>query len=458
MMWTPDRPAPGSLILSRYMPDLLRPRDRATALRVGTFNARFLPHLPGNARRAHVLAGRILDGGYDLILLTEVFSERARRTLLARLAGACPWNVQSIASRRMLREDSGLMLLSRLPFETLPAPREGHHPGVRASASGTAADWPHVWFVEYQDCCYTDCLAGKGAGYVRVLCDGTPVRVFFTHMQARYDHHPPRKQERTRDIRRTQLEQLAGLVREALGADHDSRQPAILLGDFNVDGARSADRRTLPIGDGGDEWSGMLDLLNGAFPGGIVDAWDRYAPHGDPGYTFSARKPHARRDYVFLSVSDPSLPLSVQQVSLAHNLAGSDGGADGHLSDHLGINVDLNLAQAGCHPRDAHALGELGNRMVVECAIRHPGGLQWYRLGARGTFEIDAAAHGETGAPALEVYAADDISRPLHWIAANGPRNGSARRYALAGEVYLRVGSPTSGWSGECSLSVTPSP
>lgn len=440
------------------MPDLLRPRARATALRVGTFNARFLPHLPSNARRAQVLAGRILDGGYDLILLTEVFSERARRTLLARLAGECPWNVQSITSRRMLREDSGLMLLSRLPFGALPAPRKGRHPGVRASASGTAADWPHVWFVEYQECCHTDCLAAKGVGYVRVLCDGTPVRVFFTHMQARYDHHPPRKQERTREIRRTQLAQLAGLVREALAADHDSLQPTILLGDFNVDGARSADRRTLPIGDGGDEWSGMLDLLNGVFPGGIADAWDRYAPPDDPGYTFSAREPHARRDYVFLSVSDPTLPLSVQQVSLAYNLAGSEGREGGHLSDHVGINVDLNLAQAGCHPRDAHDLGELGKRMVVEGAIRHSGGLQWYRLGAPGTFEIDAVDQGAAGAPAPEVYAADDISRPLHWVAATGARSRSARRYASAGEVYVRVGRPMSGWSGEYSLSVTPAP
>ncbi|MBE0595570.1 MAG: endonuclease/exonuclease/phosphatase family protein, partial [Gemmatimonadales bacterium] len=425
----------------------------------GTYNARFLPHLPSNARRAEVLADRIRDGGYDLILLTEVFSGRARRILVGKLARDYPWNVQYIGSKRMLREDSGLMLLSRLPFDALPTSSRFHHPRVRASASGTTPDWTHVWFVEYTDCSHSDCLAGKGAGYVRVRPGGTAIKVFFTHMQARYDHHSPRKQARTRDIRRAQLQQLADLVREALGADGDPGEPAIILGDFNVDGARSANGHSPPSGPDGDEWRSMLEHLNGLFRDGVIDVWDRYAPGADPGHTFSTRVPHARRDYVLMSATDPALPLSVHHAALAYNLASSNGQLDHRMSDHLGINVDLNLPQAGCHPMDAHSVAAAGERMTVDGWIRHPGGLQWYRIAARGTFAIELGFSGANPTAALEVYDGGDISRPLGPVAANGAGVlVHRRRYALAGETFIRVGIPRSGLSGEYSLSVAPVP
>jgi endonuclease/exonuclease/phosphatase family metal-dependent hydrolase len=426
------------------------------ALRIGTYNARFLPHLLSNARRAEVLAGRILNGDYDLILLTEVFSGRARRVLVEQLAHEYPWNVQYIGSKRVLREDSGLMLLSRLPFEALPTSGEYNHRRVAASANGTTNDWPHVWFVEYDDCCSSDCLAGKGAGYVRVLCDGRPINVFFTHMQAKYDYHRPAKQARTREVRRLQLQQLAGLVSEVLGANGRARENAIVLGDFNVDGVRSTEGGSLQPGADGDEWLSMLEHLNGLFPEELADVWDRHVPDSDPGHTFSAWDPHARRDYVFLSVIDPASPLAVHHAALAYNLAGSNGRVDRTMSDHLGINVDLNLHQAGCHPRDAYPVGELTEAVTIDGRIRHPGGLQWHRAEVRGTFEVVLRFPRANPAAALEMYDAGDISRPLLPTTTNGGVDVDSRRYELAGEAFIRVGKPKSDVSGEYSLSVAP--
>ncbi len=425
-------------------------------LRIGTYNARFLPHLLSNARRAEVLAGRIRKGGYDLILLTEVFSGRARRVLVEKLAGEYPWNVQYIGSRRIVREDSGLMLLSRLPFEALPNSRTYNHRRLQASANGTTTDWPHVWFVEYDDCCSSDCLAGKGAGYVRVQFDGQPINVFFTHMQAKYDYHGPRKQARTRDIRHSQLRQLAGLVRQVLDANGNASENAIVLGDFNVDGVRSAKGGSSQPEADGAEWLNMLEQLNGLFPKGIEDVWDRYVPDSDPGHTFSAWDPHARRDYVFLSSIDPALPLSVHHAALAYNLAGSNGEVDRTMSDHLGINVDLNLHQAGCHPRDAYPVGELTEAVTIDGRIRHPGGLQWHRAEARGTFEVELRFPRANPAAALEMYDAGDISRPLLPTTTNGGAEVDTRRYELAGESFIRVGKPKADVSGEYSLRVAP--
>jgi endonuclease/exonuclease/phosphatase family metal-dependent hydrolase len=424
-------------------------------LRVGTFNARFLPHLPSNGRRAEVLSDRIREGRYDLIALTEVFSARARRVLIERLADAYPWNVQYIGSRRIVREDSGLMVLSRLPFDVLPDALAYHHPRIRASASGVAPDWPHVRFVEYDDCSSSDCLAGKGAGYVRVRYAGRPLNVFFTHMQAAYDYHGPRKQARTRQVRSNQLHQLADLVRAALGTEGTATGDTLILGDLNVDGVRSPAAGTAPVADG-SEWTEMLTLLGVLFPHGLTDVWDRHAPLGDLGHTFPAWDPIARRDYVLLSAGDHDPPLAVHHAALDWDLARPHNGT-GHVSDHLGISVDLNPRQEGCHPLDAFPLGTIADRRVIDGYIRHRGGLQWYRLDHGATVDVELRFPGADAGTALEVFCARDISRPLRPEAGNGHDGRPDRRtYALASEALIRVGSTRSSLSGTYSLAVHP--
>jgi len=274
-------------------------------------------------------------------------------------------------------------------------------------------------------------------------------------MQATYAYQGRRRQSLAREIRSLQLGQLSGLVREALGGTDDARRNVVLLGDLNVDGARSTpDGRTTP-GPNGDEWRTMLERLDELIPGNLADSWDRYAPEPDPGYTHSTRHPLARRDYVLLSDCDPALPLSVQQVSLAYNLAEADGRTDDHLSDHFGITVDLNHPQAGCHPRAAHALDAANEPVLIRGEIRHPGGLQWYRLDARGIFELnlDSSEGGERAA--LEVYRATDISQPLGPIGSSaGGGRGTVKRYEVAGETFIRVGRPKSEVSGGFTLAV----
>ena len=414
-------------------------------LRIGTFNAQFLPHLPSNTRRAAVLAERIRGAEYDLLVLTEVFSGRARRVLLERLADAYPWNVQYIGSRRIVREDSGLMLLSRLPFEPLPTSPYAAHPRIRASASGHAPDWPHVWFVEYRGCASSDCLAGKGAGYVRLRFADRPLNVFFTHMQAAYDYHGPRRHARTRRIRRAQLHQMADMIRAALTDGRAAEENTVILGDLNVDGVRSGNGSLAH----GEEWKEMLATLHQLFPGGASDVWDRHAPVTDAGHTFPAWQPNARRDYVILSAADQQSPLQVQHVSLDHDLARPEGTAN-HLSDHVGISVDLNLPQSGCHPLDAHAVAGVDS-VEIDGRIDHPGGLQWYAVTTGETTTVDVGLRAAGTGMRPVVYRADDISRPLTPAA---PTDNATARYELNGSHFIRVGEPRSTVSGAYSLQV----
>jgi endonuclease/exonuclease/phosphatase family metal-dependent hydrolase len=424
------------------------------ALRIGTFNARFLPHLPSNARRARVLAERIRAGGYDLIALTEVFSGRARRVLLEGLAGEYPWNVQYIGSRRLVREDSGLMLFSRVPFDALPATAPNGRLRVRACANGTAPDRPPVWFVEYSECASSDCLAGKGAGYVRLRHAGRPLHVFFTHLQAAYDYHGPRQHARTRRVRTSQLRQLAALVQAALGPEGDRAANAVILGDLNVDGVRST-TGAVQSGDGA-EWRGMMELLNGCCAPGLVDVWDGHAPFADPGHTFPSWSPSARRDYVLLSAADPVRPLAVHQVSLAHELARPNDNGD-FLSDHVGICVDLNLHQTGCQPLDAHIVGEVGDGILVTGRIDHPGGLQWYAVERFGAVTLDVTSLEDGLETPVAMYHAADISRPLPPADdGSGGASTGVTRYLLEGASLIRVGEPTSRLAGTFNLRVTP--
>ncbi|MEJ2238294.1 MAG: endonuclease/exonuclease/phosphatase family protein [Gemmatimonadales bacterium] len=382
-------------------------------LRIGTYNARFLPHLPSNKRRATVLAQRIARYDYDVIALSEVFSNRARNALLGSLAALYPYNVQYIGSRKWLREDSGLMLFSKLPFDPLPSPSPFEHPNLLASESGLASDWSHVWFVEYDECCSSDCLAGKGAAYVLARLNGRPFHIFFTHMQAKYDFHNEEMQRRTRGIRTAQLRQMIGLMQHVLSGNRASTENVMILGDFNVDGLRSGAETGPDGGSSGSEWSETLGTLNKLFPNGVSDVWDCHTPWEDPGHTYSSRDPQARRDYVLLSSADTDQPLSVQQVSLAHNLAGEEGAAP--------------------DPRSG----------------------SWRRCYAAGSLLVGTAA--DSLANAVEVFAASDISRPIRWThvtEGTTSRNGDLRCYPVTGSCYIRVGDPKGSCAGDYRLTV----
>ena len=70
--------------------------------------------------------------------------------------------------------------------------------------------------------------------------------------------------------------------------------------------------------------------------------------------------------------------------------------AEDHLGDHIGVNADINLWAPHCNSRDARVvLPEEFDRStgtavftdVVEprFRIRHPGGMQWFRIDEAGT-------------------------------------------------------------------------
>lgn len=309
---------------------------------IGTFNAKFLPRIISDRKRARLLAQRIAVSEYDLMALQELMDHGARNLLVAELAPRYPHYVAYVGSHKLGKVNSGLALFSRFPFEVLPDAAAHRAKKVRASNDGGSSPWHDVAFVEFDQCLDTDCLAGKGAAYVRVRLPDRPLNVFWTHMQANYPRDDAARRRKKVAVRRAQLQQLRRLMEETLSPDRVSREDVVILGDFNIDGALLRDPEL-------GEWQMLLEEIGAPFPSGIVDLWQRYGPAGDLGLTFPVGQLGYRYDCIFLSRPRETGGLSVRRVALADNLrvaAGSGGqgqGGDGpgDLSDHIGVNAYL---------------------------------------------------------------------------------------------------------------------
>lgn len=339
----------------------------ASTIRVGTFNAKFLPLVSrSNTRRARVLAHRLRASQYDVIGLNEVFAERARAVLVEELAPSFPYIVAQIRSRQK-RQDSGLMLFSKIPFQRLNIDSEDRD-GIVVLHGGQLSTG-YVRFHEYSSCLGTDCLAGKGIGYVRIQLRNRPIHVLFTHLQATYLHRPHEHQSRTMVTRADQIEEMTAFIQRVVGPGRAIAENALILGDLNVDGSGLSGRSAWRRYPGSDrEWSRMLATLGKAFEGGLRDAWRVTARPSDPGLTYPADNPAARVDYILMSAADKALPMCPVRMQLDSGLIDPVGGPDPKawlLSDHLGVSLEL---QFGTPP-------SLGGPESTIPAARHRAGI-----------------------------------------------------------------------------------
>ena len=220
------------------------PRLSVVAMKVLTYNVKMLPGIFGKGTqdlaRAEQIATALLARDDDVIALQEVFDETVRRCLVHRLGGTFPHRIEK-SGDDWFNEDSGLMLLSRLPFAAEPAFFEWDCKGP-------------FWT--------SDRWADKGVQLARLrLSDTAEVVLGNVHLQADY---APKSYA---DVRAGQVEQLARVVdRGLVHAPDPERVAAIVVGDFNIIA-------------GSTEYDAMLQTLRGA-----RDLW--FDTHPDaPGYT-----------------------------------------------------------------------------------------------------------------------------------------------------------------------------
>ena len=399
----------------------------------------------GDEDRANWIADRILaeqaDLDIDIFAMNEVFDEPVRSIFVQKLLSTWPHAVTDLASGEVHEQDSGLMLWSRFGFTT-PAndlgiaahfidPEHGRALTNNCPSAASACFWPSVAFVEYQACSGSDCLAAKGVGLAQVQHPGTGQRinVGFSHMQST-NSSDIEDYAADRDGQFADARDLFNLLPNL------DDQVSIFMGDLNVRGQgcnpsgcpftefpnafvfedTEWERRMLRQGPG-NYWS--CNFL-GSCPSGarFRDGWGHTMPEEDRGITGSIGHAGAvanvgtRLDYILHTIPSERL-VCLQHMRVLRHIA-----IDGTLpSDHLPVWAEFNHRAPHCDIPNALTFAPNGNGdMYVPGQITYPRSVQWIRVEDEGTFTIQNPPGSPVG---VEVYAADDISYPIHPVEEN---------------------------------------
>ena len=179
-----------------------------------------------NDERSRLIANKIMLRAEadrpDIIFLQEVFDGKARENFTEIMKDYYPYVTDELGAPGLgdILEarfaNSGLMALSRFPFEALD----------RLDGS------PRQYFQLYGQSAGDDALSSKGVAVVTVLTDYFKHVTFaFTHMQSPYD-----AEDEHREIRASQLNEMMKALKKVLGRDPSNWHAAVMLGDFNIRG------------------------------------------------------------------------------------------------------------------------------------------------------------------------------------------------------------------------------
>lgn len=180
-------------------------------LRLITFNVMMLPSgKKKHIRRARRIVAALLDGGYDIVCLQELFDEDVRDEFVDGLKPFLPHIVKKCDDGNWFRQDSGLFIASKYPIMN------------------------HL-FEAYWEYAGTDGLAEKGISMFRLnlnsLIEGVSLVVFNTHMQS--DKHLGENEA----VRRRQLRQVRNMFRQCFCLkDNLDTTGAVFMGDLNIEG------------------------------------------------------------------------------------------------------------------------------------------------------------------------------------------------------------------------------
>ncbi|MEO5852600.1 MAG: endonuclease/exonuclease/phosphatase family protein [Nocardioides sp.] len=349
--------------------------------------------LPGGSTdsidRAEAVADDLLDihpaERPDVLALNEVFSEDARDVLVNRLKPEWPYVIESVHEGD-LEEDAGLMVFSQLPFLTLPG---GGDRRERFYGRDAGAD---SW-------------ASKAAVLIQVGRPAERTTLVFTHLQAAYD-----TEEQYRDVRKSQLAEITDLVADVLGGGPSNWQNVIVAGDLNIRGDIDATS---------NEWFDIFDNASDPFGELFADSWIEMRPPGlgqdlDPGPTNRNRETQAeqRLDYICRFETIDGVDLLAHHMRVGHRTT----------SDHYALEALIQVRDDHCQPCsavDIDALGPVAGgpdpsqprtsaAYLVQPTLAVEGGRSWAWVRRPGTYTFH-----HSPSLVVEVFAADDISRPL---------------------------------------------
>jgi hypothetical protein len=413
---------------------------------------------------ADAIAGSILSiaDEVDIVVLNEVWDERARDRLVLRLSSVFPSHVSKIdpgaalplpevleelglpeaAIPDITGEDSGLMLFAKRDVEFLPfdAPQtvmppgaiQGNIPHVRAETLGVMA------FTE-------DALAAKSvaAVHVRQQVGGQDVRAYivFTHMQADDDFA---------NVRARQLQQIRRFIdRKVIDRNRsvvDELKRVLVFGDINIDGMRGVVPTSLSKTAAKQEWRDRFAPADSSRQS-FDDLWATTTSEKDLGPTYlrGSIDGSSRYDYALgvrpRGTVPPGLGFCTQHMKIRLEDA---------YSDHNALVSDFNQPFPFCSPRTALqpafnvTVPESHNGIADAIRIDRPGAMQWFRFPMKSAATVDVVIPANAQVRST-MFAADNLSRPIM------PVENDARitTYSVPEDFFIRIDGKTRTFAGD---------
>lgn len=364
------------------------------ALKVMTFNIQQLPWLarkinqlpivgsPGGSPepdpegRARSVAQAILDMPLlkqpDIIAFNEAFSETARPILKSMLSSKYPNIIEKLEHPGPdFKEDSGLMLFSKLPYLILP---NGDN---------------HV-YEPFPNAADTDAKAAKGVGIVRVNGPFTPTTIAFTHLQASYDA----ENTENASIRDEQLDFIRKMLLDLAGGNGQDYANSIIIGDLNVKGDPD---------DTSGEHSLVFSKIPSKFGGDFNDGW-RVSMHPpgdltdyDPGYTHRDTPTYQLNRFDYQCVrrdANTDIGLIPHHMSVPLRLPSE-------VTDHWALIAHIHRMSPNCAPSlavDLLKINPINNNLpesyfwLLQTNFQDEDMFHWVYISEPGTFSIFTAA------------------------------------------------------------------
>ena len=337
------------------------------------------PDPEGRARAvAHTILDLPLREQPDIVAFNEAFSETGRKWLVRSLKSKYPHIIEKLEHPGPdVEEDSGLMLFSKLPFQTLPNGDD------------------HVFEV-FSRTAGTDSKASKGVGLVRVNGPYDPTTIAFTHLQASYDA----ANTEHADIRADQLGVVRDQVRKLSELFVQKMAGTVVIGDLNIKGDPD---------DTTGERNAVFSPVPDTFGNDFDDAW-RISMHPpsdpadyDPGYTQRDTPTYQPNRFDYQCVwRNPSTDIGL----VAHHMSVPIR-LPSEITDHWAMLAHLHRLSPNCTP--ALAIDLLGSDPVnknapesslwlLSTGFRDEDMFQWVYLAEPGTFSVFVSSQIEAHA------------------------------------------------------------
>jgi len=269
-------------------------QPEALELKILSWNIYMLPFISlfnSNDQRAKVIADKLNESDYQIIVFQEAFSLKCRHILAKKLLENYPYQYGPANKNRFpFKTNSGLWVVSKIPLTELDE-------------------------FQFSVCKGFDAVARKGAVLFEGCFNGSRFQLLATHLQAEHSHA----------LRKRQCSE----IKERLLDPYFRKDiPQFICGDFNIDMDDICNYRQMLQ---------ILDAKNGELSGNIKVTYDEL----NNNLAYNANGKRKIIDYVL--VRNGSLIEKIERK--VQTFFTNIGGCESNLSDHYAMEFSVNFAE-----------------------------------------------------------------------------------------------------------------